>query len=86
MGGTKPREADTAPDTGLGRQMMGDTEPREADTAPDTRRTHLKIELSTPTVTVWEMNIGDGPRAGHHQPDWETNALLQGETDELETD
>ena len=49
MGDTEPREADTAPDTGHGRQMMGDTEPREADIAPDTRRTHLKIELSTPT-------------------------------------
>ena len=50
---TKPKEADTAPDTGPGRQMMGDTKPREADTAPDTRRTHLKIELSTPTVNCW---------------------------------
>ena len=50
MGDTKPREADTAPDTGHGRQMMGDRRPREADTAHDTWRTHLKIELSTPTV------------------------------------
>ena len=50
MGDTKPREADTARDTGHGRQMMGDTEPREADTACDTRRTHFKIDLSTPTA------------------------------------
>ena len=35
---------------------MGDTEPREADTAPDTRRTHLKIELSTPTVNCLGKN------------------------------
>ena len=48
-----------------GRQMMGDTEPREADTAPDTRRTHLKIELSTPTVSC----LGNDGR----QMNWETN-------------
>ena len=36
MGDTEPREADTEPDTGPGRQMMGDTEARETDTAPDT--------------------------------------------------
>ena len=29
--------------------------------------------------------IGDIGRAGHHQPDWETNELLKGETNELET-
>ena len=48
-----------------GRQMMGDTEPREADTAPDTRRTHLKIELSTPTVSC----------LGNELPQGETNEL-----------
>ena len=41
----------------MGRQMMGHTEPREADTAPDTRRTHLKIELSTPTVDCLGKNV-----------------------------
>ena len=52
---------------------MGDTEPREADTAPDTRRTHLKIELSTPikielsTPTV--SCLGNDGR----QTNWETN-------------
>ena len=81
-----------------GRQMMGDTEPREADTAPDTRRTHLKIELSTPTVSCLGNNLDiakaghhqphgdrDAQRAEPHQPDWETNGLPQGETHELET-
>ena len=29
--------------------------------------------------------IGDIRRAGHHQPDWETNELLQVETNQLET-
>ena len=29
--------------------------------------------------------IGDIQRAGHHKPDWETNELLQGEANELET-
>ena len=29
--------------------------------------------------------IGDIPRAGHHQPDWERNELLYGETNEFET-
>ena len=67
---------------------MGDTEPREADTAPDTRRTHLKIELSTPTVsclgndgrqTNWETNppkADTAPDTGPgRQMNWETNEL-----------
>ena len=29
--------------------------------------------------------LGDSQRAGHHQPDWETNQLPQGKTNELET-
>ena len=27
-----------------------------------------------------DKSIGDIQRAGHHQPDWETNVLLKGET------
>ena len=65
---------------------MGDTEPKEADTALDTRRTHLKIELSTPTVsclgndgrqTNWETNppkADTAPDTGPgRQMNWETN-------------
>ena len=29
--------------------------------------------------------LGDSQRAGHHQPDWETNQLPQGKTNEWET-
>ena len=29
--------------------------------------------------------MGDSRRAGHHQPDWETNESLHGETNELGT-
>ena len=67
---------------------MGDTEPKEADTAPDTRRTHLKIELSTPTLsclgndgrqTNWETNppkADTAPDTGPgRQMNWETNEL-----------
>ena len=50
-------------------------------------------ESQTPPVTMgdkWiaireDKWIGDIQRAGHHQPDWETNELLKGETNELET-
>ena len=37
-------------------------------------------------IVIWGNKwIGDSRRAGHHQPDWETNESLHGETNELET-
>ena len=57
---------------------------------------HLfKRELSTRAKNCLRKNnwittrgnkwLGDSQRAGHHQPDWETNQLPQGKTNELET-
>ena len=46
---TQPLTQDLG-DKWIGRQMNWKTNRPEADTAPDTRRTHFKIELSTPTV------------------------------------
>ena len=37
------------------------------------------------TVIWGDKWIGDSRRAGHHQPDWETNESLYGETNKLET-
>ena len=35
-------------------------------------------------IVIWgDKWIGDSRRAGHHQPDWETNELLYGETNEF---
>ena len=37
-------------------------------------------------IVIWgDKWIGDSRRAGHHQPDWETNESLYRETNELET-
>ena len=37
-------------------------------------------------IVIWgDKWIGDSRRAGHHQPDWETNESLYAETIELET-
>ena len=64
MGDTKPREADTAPDTGHVRQMMGDTEPREVDTAPDTGPGRQMMGDQR-----WETNDGrHKAQGGGHSP------------------
>ena len=42
--------------------------------------------LGDKRIGIWgDIWIGDSRKAGHHQPDWETNELPQGETNELET-
>ena len=75
-------EPDTTSQTGrqmnryMGRQM---TWKQPKSRTPPAR-------LGDKWIVIWgDKWIGDSRRAGHHQPDWETNESLHGETNELET-
>ena len=88
--GTHPSETsgrqleleETAPQSKTNELPQGETNDLETTREPDTTsQTGRQINCHK-----GRQRIGDRRRAGHHQPDWETNELPQGrETNELET-